>query len=107
MPKGTPLTDAFVAEIDDPASDADFAVGTHSCAGGAITTYLRLEGTARKRIGQVLITGDFFVAPPRLVFDLEAALRITRGNVSQAAKLLGVNRTTLYSRMNHPEGKEK
>jgi DNA-binding NtrC family response regulator len=31
---------------------------------------------------------------------IEAALRITHGNVSQAAKLLGVNRTTLYSRMN-------
>ena len=38
---------------------------------------------------------------------IEAALRITRGNVSQAAKLLGVNRTTLYSRMNHPEEKDK
>ena len=31
---------------------------------------------------------------------IDAALRLTRGNVSQAAKLLGVNRTTLYSRMN-------
>jgi two-component system nitrogen regulation response regulator GlnG len=30
---------------------------------------------------------------------IEAALRLTRGNVSQAAKLLGLNRTTLYSRM--------
>jgi DNA-binding NtrC family response regulator len=30
---------------------------------------------------------------------IEAALRMTRGNVSQAARLLGVNRTTLYSRM--------
>jgi DNA-binding NtrC family response regulator len=30
---------------------------------------------------------------------IEAALRIAKGNVSQAAKLLGVNRTTLYSRM--------
>ncbi len=36
---------------------------------------------------------------------IEAALRLTRGNVSQAAKLLGVNRTTLYSRMNTEEGK--
>jgi DNA-binding NtrC family response regulator len=36
---------------------------------------------------------------------IEAALRITRGNVSQAAKLLGVNRTTLYSRMNEPKDK--
>jgi DNA-binding NtrC family response regulator len=30
---------------------------------------------------------------------IDAALRLTRGNVSQAAKILGVNRTTLYSRM--------
>ena len=30
---------------------------------------------------------------------VEAALKVTHGNVSQAAKLLGLNRTTLYSRM--------
>jgi DNA-binding NtrC family response regulator len=36
---------------------------------------------------------------------IEAALRLTHGNVSQAAKLLGVNRTTLYSRM--ASGEEK
>ncbi|HXC39163.1 MAG TPA: sigma-54 dependent transcriptional regulator [Burkholderiales bacterium] len=30
---------------------------------------------------------------------IEAAMKITRGNVSQAAKVLGINRTTLYSRM--------
>jgi DNA-binding NtrC family response regulator len=36
---------------------------------------------------------------------IEAALRLTRGNVSQAAKLLGINRTTLYSRMNTTEEK--
>jgi len=35
---------------------------------------------------------------------IEAALKLTRGNVSQAAKLLGVNRTTLYSRMNSEAG---
>jgi DNA-binding NtrC family response regulator len=40
---------------------------------------------------------------------IEAALRLTRGNVSQAAKLLGINRTTLYSRMQTGEvrGEEK
>ena len=32
---------------------------------------------------------------------VEAALALTNGNLSQAAKLLGVNRTTLYSRMQH------
>jgi DNA-binding NtrC family response regulator len=36
---------------------------------------------------------------------IEAALRLSRGNVSQAAKLLGINRTTLYSRMNADEEK--
>ena len=68
-------TDEFVAQVDDPASDGDFAIGTQTGAGGTVTTYVRLEGVARKRIGQALITGDFFVAPPRVVFDLEAALR--------------------------------
>jgi len=30
---------------------------------------------------------------------IEAALRLAHGNVSQAARLLGINRTTLYHRM--------
>jgi two-component system nitrogen regulation response regulator GlnG len=30
---------------------------------------------------------------------IEAALRLAHGNVSQAARLLGINRTTLYNRM--------
>jgi DNA-binding NtrC family response regulator len=37
---------------------------------------------------------------------IEAALRLTHGNMSQAAKLLGVNRTTLYSRVHNTEDKE-
>ena len=68
-------TEAFVHEIEDPAHERDFAAGTHTCPGGTITSYVRLEGPARRRIGQLLVTGDFFVAPPRVVLDLEAALR--------------------------------
>jgi DNA-binding NtrC family response regulator len=38
---------------------------------------------------------------------IEAALRMTHGNMSQAAKLLGVNRTTLYSRMQNTGAKDR
>lgn len=34
---------------------------------------------------------------------IEAAMQMTHGNLSQAAKLLNVNRTTLYSRMGTPD----
>jgi lipoate---protein ligase len=67
--------DEFVAEIDGPPGGGQVHVGVHTSAGGTITTYLRREGVGGRRIGQVLITGDFFVAPPRVVFDLESHLR--------------------------------
>ncbi|MCC7483880.1 MAG: lipoate--protein ligase family protein [Burkholderiales bacterium] len=68
-------TDAFVAEIDDPGADAGVRRGTRAGPGGTVTTYLRLEGTGARRIREVLFTGDFFVTPPRTIYDLEAALR--------------------------------
>ena len=36
---------------------------------------------------------------------IEAAMRLCHGNVSQAARMLGINRTTLYSRMEHQDKK--
>lgn len=68
-------TDDFVMEIDDPGAKPDVLTGSHTSAGGSITAYVRLEGAARERIREVLFTGDFFVTPPRTIFDLEAALR--------------------------------
>lgn len=68
-------TDAFVAEIDDPGADAEVLTASHTGAGGTITAYVRLEGPHRDRVREVLVTGDFFVTPPRTIFDLEAALR--------------------------------
>lgn len=65
----------FIAEIDGPPAGGAVSAGTHHGAGGTITSYLRREGPAGRRIGQVLITGDFFIAPPRLLFDLESRLR--------------------------------
>ena len=68
-------TDEFVAEIDDPSATADTYVASHTGAGGTITCYVRLEGPRQDRIREILITGDFFVTPPRFILDLEAALR--------------------------------
>lgn len=68
-------TQEFVAEIDDPAAPADVRVGTYTGAGGTVTSYVRLEGRQQNRIREALITGDFFVTPPRIILDLEAALR--------------------------------
>lgn len=68
-------TDAFVHEIDDPEADASVRAGSHTGAGGTVTAYLRLEGAGNERIREALLTGDFFVTPPRVVYDLEASLR--------------------------------
>ena len=68
-------TEEFVNGIDEPPAARGDLAGTRVCPGGTIRTYLRLEGPAQNRIRAVLITGDFFVTPPRLVYDLEARLR--------------------------------
>lgn len=68
-------TDAFVSEIDDPGTGEGVLSGSHTGAGGTVTAYVRLEGERHDRIREALITGDFFVTPPRTVFDLEASLR--------------------------------
>jgi lipoate-protein ligase A len=68
-------TDAFVAEIDVPDAADGVRSGSHTGAGGTITAYVRLEGARLDRIREVLVTGDFFITPPRTIFDLEVALR--------------------------------
>jgi lipoate-protein ligase A len=68
-------TDAFVAGIDDPGADGSMLAARHTGAGGTIEAYVRLEGARRDRIREALITGDFFVTPPRTIYDLEASLR--------------------------------
>jgi lipoate-protein ligase A len=67
-------TDDFVAEIDNPGDHDEFLVGTHTGSGGTIDTFVKLEGPTRHVLQRVLISGDFFVTPPRIVFDLEARL---------------------------------
>jgi lipoate-protein ligase A len=68
-------TDAYVEMLDTPPPDDNLVSASFTGAGGTVRADIRIEGPRRNRIREVLITGDFFVTPPRLIFDLEAALR--------------------------------
>lgn len=76
-------TDAFVASIDPPVTAPDLVTATRTGPGGTVRAYLRLEGARGSRIREALVTGDFFVTPPRIIYDLEASLR--RVSVDDAA----------------------
>ena len=67
-------TEAFVRGSDAPGGEPGQVSASLVRRGGALRADLRLEGPQR-RIREALVTGDFFVSPPRAVFDLEAALR--------------------------------
>ena len=67
--------DEFVSEIEEPPAARGDLAGLHQSPGGTIRSYIRLEGPAQNRIRAALITGDFFITPPRIIYDLEASLR--------------------------------
>jgi len=68
-------TDEFVTEIDDPEAADDLASASAQSPGGSVTAYVRMHRTGTPRLQHVLITGDFFANPPRVIFDLEAQLK--------------------------------
>jgi lipoate-protein ligase A len=68
-------TDAYVEMLDAPVEDDTTVSASYTGRGGTVRADIRLEGPGLGLIREVLITGDFFVTPPRVIFDLEAALR--------------------------------
>jgi DNA-binding NtrC family response regulator len=79
----------------EPAGGEELAPGEGDVVAQAVRHLEKGRGIQLDRMLQAIERGY-----------IEAALRLTRGNVSQAAKLLGINRTTLYSRMNHTQEKD-
>ncbi len=67
--------DAFVHAIEVPEPDDAAVSATLVRRAGALRADLRLEGPGGGRIREALISGDFFIAPPRALYDLEARLR--------------------------------
>ena len=71
-------TDEFVAEINNPGGQEQVLCGSQTGPGGTIDAYVKLEGPTQGILQRVLVSGDFFVTPPRVIFDLEAHLQGTR-----------------------------
>ncbi|WP_443081409.1 lipoate--protein ligase family protein [Thiohalorhabdus sp.] len=66
------------------AEDATVLEATHRSSGGLITAQVAVEAD-RAMVKHVHFSGDFFVNPKRMVFDLEAALRnLPMGRVEEA-----------------------
>lgn len=66
--------DAWVFETDRPRIEMATLSALRKTAGGLVRVMLAVD-TARGRLKQAFITGDFFVHPKRAIIDLEAALR--------------------------------
>jgi DNA-binding NtrC family response regulator len=86
--------------------DADQLDEEFDPLGAGATSPEESGATARQRCVAELETGDFNL--DRHLHELEAdyiaaALDLASGNISEAAKLLGINRTTLHSRIGSHE----
>jgi lipoate-protein ligase A len=66
-------TDAFVFTPDAPPEPLLLTSATLTRPGGSVRVDLHCDASGQIR--DILITGDFFVTPPRIIRDLEAALR--------------------------------
>lgn len=61
---------------DGDAREETVHEASRTYPGGTVTAYLRLERPRHRRsIREISFSGDFFVAPPRALYDLEARLR--------------------------------
>ena len=89
---------ALEAELDlqDTASAPDDSLQPHPVSPLEHNTLLT-AATVRLQQGESFSLDRLLAATERSY--IEAALHLAHGNVSQAARLLGINRTTLYNRM--------
>ncbi len=71
-------TEAFVREIDKPRVADAVQYAVRETTGGTVSVFLKVSGGAEARIRSMLMTGDFFATPPRLIPDLEAHLKDVR-----------------------------
>lgn len=90
-------TAALAAELDLPDEPQEVAVSSPSGADAATGDAIIAAATHRLR-QRVPFNLDRLLDATERGY-IEAALKLAHGNVSQAARLLGMHRTTLYNRM--------
>ncbi|PJA57191.1 MAG: hypothetical protein CO164_09260 [Rhodocyclales bacterium CG_4_9_14_3_um_filter_68_10] len=83
--------EALRAELDFEDEPQIEAVASSSAADLAELAQTQLRRASRFSLDQTLASWEQAY--------IDAALALTHGNVSQAARLLGIHRTTLYNRM--------
>ena len=66
----------WVYEVKKSSSDPEFLFGIYRCLGGTFRVSAKVD-PERKVLEQIIINGDFFVNPKRLIYDLEAYLKHT------------------------------
>jgi lipoate-protein ligase A len=69
-------SDEWIYQRNRPVTESPMKEALHRCPGGTLRAGVQFD-EARGRLSQLWITGDFFLAPQRILVDLEGALRNT------------------------------
>lgn len=73
-------SDEFVYEIDGVHNARGWRHASADTRGGLVEVYLTFGTQGDPRVENAIIVGDYFVTPPRMIYDLEAALRGARAS---------------------------
>ena len=67
--------DDFVYSIDHSPEEDGWSKFSRTTAGGTVSIYVKIETYGLPRISNIMFTGDFFITPPRAIYDLECHLK--------------------------------
>ncbi|MFN3598586.1 MAG: lipoate--protein ligase, partial [Aquificaceae bacterium] len=69
-------SDEWIFHVKKAPTDSEMLFGIYRCPGGTLRVSAKVD-LQRKVLQQVIVNGDFFVKPQRLIYDLEAYLKHT------------------------------
>ncbi len=69
-------SEEWIYQVRRPMEESEALFGIYRCPGGTFRVSAKVD-TKTKVVSQVVINGDFFINPKRLVYDLEAYIKHT------------------------------